>query len=55
MKKKLFYEVREFATKEPLTNTELDNLIIKMKKLGFDYEGINPNNDNYSFIKFNRN
>ena len=52
--KKLEYEVREFCYKEKLTNEELSKLVLKMRKQGYDYEGINPNNDNYSFVKFNR-
>lgn len=54
MSNKLFYEVREIAVRENLTTEELVELIIEMRKEGFDYEGINPNNGNYSFIKFNR-
>lgn len=52
--KKLSYEVREFAFREKLTDEELNELILKMNKKSFMYEGINPNNDNYVFVKFNR-
>jgi hypothetical protein len=52
MSNKLFFEVREIAIRENLTTEELVTLIVEMREQGFDYEGINPNNGHYSFIKF---
>ena len=51
---KLLFEVREFWYDKMLANNELSELIEKMNKKGFRYEGINPNNGAYSFIKSNR-
>ena len=52
--KNLSYEIREFSFKIPPTNDELDTLIKKMEKQGYFYEGINPNNGNYAFLKIGK-
>lgn len=55
MKNKFIFEVREFYVKDKkLTDKELDLFIKEMWEQGFRYEGINPNNGAYSFIKSNR-
>jgi hypothetical protein len=55
MTNKFIFEVREFYVKDKkLTDKELDLFIKEMWEQGFRYEGINPNNGAYSFIKSNR-
>lgn len=49
---KIDYEVREIKTFNKLNNEELTQLIDKMKKKKFDYEGYIEERGIYSFVRF---
>lgn len=49
---KLDFEVREFKFKERLNEKEYEELIIKMRNKGFDFEGFDFEREVYSFVKF---